>query len=83
MAVGRKLGCEVDKRRSHLAPVAKLQRALTQSASGDDADGIGGAAVDFDEGDQPLAILSARVIDARWASPNIARRTPRICPAQR
>ena len=59
------MGFEIDKGCCHLAPVAKFECALAQPATGDDADGIGGAAVDFDEGDQSLAVPPARVLDAQ------------------
>src|SRR5262249_24881086 len=55
---------QIAKRSRHLAEVAKLQRPLTQPAAGDDGDGVGGAAVDLDEGHQALAILAGRVVDA-------------------
>ena len=57
------MGFEVDKGCCHLAPVAKFERALAQPATGDDAYRIGGAAVDFDEGDQTLAIPATRLLD--------------------
>ena len=52
---------DIDKRRRHLAPVAKLQRAFAETAAGDDGDGIRGAAVNLHEYDQALAIFSARI----------------------
>ena len=72
-------GADVDEGGGHLSPVAKFQGALAEAASGDDGDGVGGAAVDFDEGDQALAVFTARVFDAEFllgrASPG-ARRGP-------
>src|SRR5260370_4280890 len=47
----------MDEGGGHLAPVAELDGALAKAASGDDGDGVGGAAVDFDEGDEALAVL--------------------------
>src|ERR1700738_2685664 len=76
-------GAQVDEGRGHLSPVAKFQGALSETASGDDGDGVGGAAVDFDERDQTLAIFSARVFDAQLLESSMARRTPSTCPAQR
>ncbi len=54
------------KGRGHLSPVAEFQGALAETASGDHGDGVGGAAVDFDEGDEALAVFSARVFDAQF-----------------
>jgi len=69
-------GVEVDEGGGHLAEVAKLEGAFADAAAGDDADGVGGAAVDFDEGDEALAIgvevsvgegAGAGVVDAELA----------------
>src|SRR5260370_21710039 len=64
-AFGVKRGVEGRDRRSqieegggHLAPVAELEGALAQAAAGDHGDGIGGAAIDLDEGDQALAVFA-------------------------
>jgi len=57
-------GVDVDKGCGHFAPVAKLQGTFAQSASCDDADCVRGAAVDFNESDQSLAVFSMRIIDA-------------------
>ena len=76
-------GTDVDEGGGHLAPVAELEGALAEAAAGDDADGVGGAAVDFDEGDEAFAVVAARVVDASLASPSMAMRTPSTCPAQR
>ncbi len=57
-------GLEVGEGGRHLAPVEKLQRPLAQPAAGHHGDGVGGAAVDLDEGDKALAILAARVDEA-------------------
>src|SRR5579872_1829354 len=59
---------QVDEGRRHLAPVAKLERAFAETASGHDTNGIGRAAVDFDESDQPLAVAAARLIDVKAAA---------------
>src|SRR5205807_6611188 len=44
---------------------AEFQRALAQAATGDDPDCVRGAAIDFDEGDETLAIFSPWIIDAQ------------------
>jgi len=49
-------GAEVDEGGGHLAPVAKFEGALAEAAGGDDGDGVGGAAIDFDDGDEALAV---------------------------
>ena len=79
----RSSGAKIDERRRDLAPVAELQRALAQAASGDNADGVSRAAVDLDEGDEPLAIFAVGSSMPSSSRPSIARRTPRTCPAQR
>ena len=58
---------EIDEGRGHLSPVAEFQGALSEAASGHHGDGVGGAAVDFDEGDEALAVffITARVLDAQ------------------
>jgi hypothetical protein len=55
---------EIDEGGGHFSPVAEFQGALAETASGDDGDGVGGAAVDFYEGDEALAVFAARVFDA-------------------
>src|ERR1700678_3448786 len=62
-------GADVDERGRDLSPVAKLQRALAQSASRDHGDRVGGATVDFDESDQPLAVFAAWIVDAEFLQP--------------
>ena len=57
--------CQVNERRGHLTPVAKLQRAFSQAASGDHADGVGHAAIDLDEGDEALAVATFGVFNAQ------------------
>ena len=46
-----KLVVEVDEGGGHLAVVAMLEGSLAEAAAGDYGDCVGGAAVDFDEGD--------------------------------
>ena len=48
---------EVDEGGGHLAEVAELEGSLADAAAGDDSDGVGGAAVDFYEGDEALAVV--------------------------
>ena len=59
------MGIEVHEGRGHLAPIPKLERPFTQAATGDDADGIGSASIDFDEGDQALPIPSPRLLNSQ------------------
>ena len=47
---------EVDEGGGHLAEVAELESSLADAAAGDDADCVGGTAVDFYEGDEALAV---------------------------
>jgi hypothetical protein len=47
---------EVDEGGGHLAEVAELEGAFADAAAGDHGDGVGGAAVDFDIGDEALAV---------------------------
>ena len=47
---------EVEEGGGHLAEVAMLEGSLAEAAAGDDRDRVGGTAVDFDEGDQALAV---------------------------
>src|SRR5260370_42046387 len=47
----------MDEGGGHVGAVAELDGALAKAAGGDDGDGVGGAAVDFDEGDEALAVL--------------------------
>jgi hypothetical protein len=47
---------EVDEGGGHLAKVAMLEGSLAETAAGDDRNGICSTAVDFDEGDEALAI---------------------------
>lgn len=64
IAVHLERGVEVDEGGGHLSPVAELQGSLAQAAAGDDGDGVGGTAVDFDEGDEALAVGGAGLGDA-------------------
>src|SRR5215472_5927516 len=56
----------VDKRCGHFSPVAEFKGALAEPASRDHAYGVGRAAVDFDEGDETLAVFAVRVVDAEF-----------------
>jgi hypothetical protein len=51
-----KPGVEVYKRRGHFAEVAEFESALAHPGCGNDADGVGGAAVDFYEDDEAFAV---------------------------
>jgi hypothetical protein len=77
--------CQCSRRRRWppFSPVAELQRALAQAAAGDHRDGIGRATIDLHKSDQALAVFAARVVDAKFRRPSMARRTPRTCPAHR
>ena len=56
---------EIDEGGSHLAPVTELQGAFSEAASGDHADGSGCAAIDLNEGDEPLAVGPEGVFDVQ------------------
>jgi len=56
--------CQVDEGCSHLAPVAEFDGALAEAAAGDDANGVGGAAVDLDKSDEAFAVGAFGVVDA-------------------
>jgi hypothetical protein len=60
----RAAALQVDKRCRDFSPVAELQRALAEAAAGYDRDGIGGAAVDLDVGDEALAVFAGGIVDA-------------------
>ena len=57
VALWRERRSQIDEGGGHLAPVAELDGALAEAAAGDDGDGVGGAAVDLDEGDEALAVF--------------------------
>jgi hypothetical protein len=62
---------EVDEAGGHFAPVAEFEGALAEAASGDDGDGVGGAAINLDEGNEALAVgrlRATRVVDAEQAA---------------
>ena len=54
--VGVELLVEVDEGGGHLAEVAEFEGALADAGGGDDGDGVGGTAIDFDEDDEALAV---------------------------
>jgi len=56
-AFGGQRRSQVDEGGGHLAPVAELYSAFAQAAAGDDGNSVGGAAVDFNKGDQTLAVF--------------------------
>ena len=47
-----------------LSEIAELERALAEPAAGHHADGVGHAAIDFDEGDEAFAVGAGRVFEA-------------------
>jgi len=55
---------QIDEGGGHLPPVAEFESTLAEAAAGDDGDGVGGAAIDFDEGDETLAVGGAGLGDA-------------------
>ena len=59
-------GGEINESGGHFSPVAEFEGALAEAASGDYRDGVGGAAVDFDESYEALAVffVAARVFYA-------------------
>src|SRR4051812_5739184 len=58
-------GAEVHEGSRHLAPVAKFQRAFSQATAGHYRHRIGGAAINFHESYELLAVLSLRIFDAQ------------------
>jgi hypothetical protein len=56
---------QIDEGGGHLAPVAELEGTFAEAAAGDDGDGVGGAAIDLDEGDEAFAVGSLGVVDAQ------------------
>src|SRR5216684_1475252 len=56
----------IHESRRHLSPVAKLQRALAQAATSDHRDGVSSTPVNLNEGDESLAILAVRIVDAEF-----------------
>ena len=56
-------GIEIDKCGGHLSPVAEFEGALAETATGNDGDGVGGAAIDLYEGNEALAVGGARIAD--------------------
>jgi hypothetical protein len=57
---------QIDEGGGDFAPVAKFQGALAKAAIGYHCDGVGYAAIDFDVGDQALAIGDG-IIDTEFA----------------
>src|ERR1700722_7483367 len=60
---------EVDKGCRHFSPVAELERPFTQPATGHHANGISGATIDFDEGDQTFAVTASWLFDPQACTP--------------
>jgi hypothetical protein len=57
-------GFEIAKGGRHFAVVEEFEGAFSEPAAGDDADGVGGAAVDFDKGDEAFAVGAFGVVEA-------------------
>ena len=55
-------GFHIHERSGHLAPVAKLERTLPQTAPSDYHDRISGATIDLHEGDDPFTIFSLGIV---------------------
>jgi len=55
---------DIHECRGHLSPVAELHGPFAQATARNDADRIGGAAIDLDEGEKALTIAAARIGDA-------------------
>jgi CBS domain-containing protein len=53
----RQTRTQIDESSGHFAPIVKLDGALAEAASCDNGDGVCGAAVDLNEGDQALAVF--------------------------
>lgn len=56
-------GFEINKGCGHFSPVAEFQSTFAEAASGNDADGIGGAAVYLDVCDKPLTMLALGIVE--------------------
>ncbi len=57
---------DIHKSCRNLSPITKLQSTFAQAATSYDGDSVGGTAVDLNEGDETLAVLAVRVIDAEF-----------------
>jgi hypothetical protein len=57
-------GFEITKSGRHFAVIEEFKGAFSETAAGDDADGVGGAAVDFDEGDEAFAVNASGIVEA-------------------
>src|SRR5579864_1682028 len=61
------LACfHINKGSGNLAPVAKLESALAQAAAGHDHHGVRGATVDFNKGDDALAVLALGIFQTKF-----------------
>src|SRR5207249_199309 len=54
----RAIARKIDEGGGHFAEVTKFQCSLAETAAGNEANRVGGTAVDFDKRDQPLAVFS-------------------------
>ena len=57
---------QVDEGGGHFAPVAEFEGSFAEATAGDDADGVGGAAVNLEEGDEALAIEVGGAVGERF-----------------
>jgi hypothetical protein len=58
------VGGEIDEGGGHLAPIAELEGTFAEAATGNDGNGVSGATIDLDEGDEALAVGAFGVFDA-------------------
>jgi hypothetical protein len=76
VVVAVELCVEVDEGCGHLAEVTQLERALAYTAAGDYADGVGGAAVDLNEGDEAFTVgveIAVCIVARTWIVDSEAR----------
>jgi hypothetical protein len=59
-------GLKVNEGGGDLSPIAEFEGAFAEAAAGDERDGVGDAAVNFNVGDEALAFCD-RVVDAELA----------------
>jgi hypothetical protein len=61
---------QITKRSSDLAEIPELQRALSEAATGDNGDGIGGAPIDLNPGYEAFAVFARRVFYTKKFHPS-------------
>jgi hypothetical protein len=59
-------GADVHERGGNFSPIAKLESTLAETAAGDNADSVRGAAVNFNKGYETLAVFPACIFDAKF-----------------